>query len=310
MRFKWLTLAAVLLSVVLAYLLSGLVWDVRIEGNQTVSPTMVSKALSECGLSVGKSWRKIDTSDTEARLLGAMSELSWVNINRRGTVAYVTVAERSPSEPPKVANGGYANLVAATDCVIEGITVKHGRAEVKVGDTVKKGDILISGILPEASGGGFTYAEGSVIGRISEEISVEVARQYEKTVKKTEKTVSLAIKLFDFKLNIFKNYRNLHNECVIIKEIGTYSLLGGATLPLVSEAEIAVIYEQIPTEYTDHELVSVATARLNSLVAARLSSAVLYKLRTDGSFTETGYRMSSNAVFAEEVGRVLEFSLE
>ena len=309
-RYKVATALSLLVSLVLVTFLSGLVWDVRIDGNERLTDFSVEESLAECGFSVGKSWRRIDTSSVESRLLSEHPEISWVNINRRGTVAYVTVAESELPPNAEQVRRGYANVVASCDCIIEEITVHRGIAEVKRGDAVKRGDVLISGIIPDASGGGFTYADGTVVGRVEEKISVHVPREYEQRVKKSEKCVSLAVKLFDFRLNIFKNYRNFGREYVIIKEIGSYSLFGGARLPLETLTEHAVIYDTVTASYTDRELVSVAAARLDALVISRLSSATLYKLRTDGGFTDTGYEMYSIAVFAEEVGTPLEFSAQ
>lgn len=309
-KYKAITAVSLILSLLLVTLLSGLVWDVRIEGNEKLTDSSICNMLEGCGFSVGKRWRRIDTSSVESELLSGCPEISWVNINRRGTVAYVTVAESELPPDDRELRQGYANVVATCDCVIEEITVRRGIAEVKRGDAVKRGDILISGILPDASGGGFTYADGTVVGRVEERISVHVPREYERRVEKSEKRVSLAVKLFDFRLNIFKNYRNFGREYVIIKEIGSYSLFGGARLPLEILTERAVIYDTVAASYTDRELVSVAAARLDALVVSRLSSATLYKLRTDGGFTDSGYEMYSIAVFAEEVGTPLEFSAQ
>ena len=44
---------------------------------------------------------------------------------------------------------------------------------VKVGDVVKKGDLLISGVLPLELGGGFCTAQGEVKGRVADRVEVE-----------------------------------------------------------------------------------------------------------------------------------------
>ncbi len=309
-RYKALTAVSLLVSFLLVTYLSGAVWDVRIEGNTTLTDSSVRESLAKCGFSVGKRWHSVDTAAIEAKLLSECRSISWVNINRRGTVAYVTVSESDLPDEQGDSRTGYANIVATCDCVIEEITVVRGRAEVKRGDAVKRGDILISGIIPDASGGGFTYAEGSVIGRVEECISASVCREYAVRGEKSEKCAALSVKIFDFQLNIFKKYRNFGDEYVIIKEIDSFSLPGGARLPLQIFTERAIIYSTVPASYTDEELVRIAAARLDALTVSRLSSATLYRLRTDGGFTDMGYEMHSIAVFAEEVGTPLEFSAE
>ena len=51
--------------------------------------------------------------------------------------------------PKLTENGTYpCHIIAARDGVVRKIEVRTGIPLVKVGDTVKKGDILISGIIP------------------------------------------------------------------------------------------------------------------------------------------------------------------
>ena len=63
-------------------------------------------------------------------------------------------------------------------------------------------------------------------------------------------------------------------------------------------------------EYTDEELVRIATERLNAVTASRLASSDLIRIRTEGEFTDDGYLMSSDIVFLSDVGVSGEFEIE
>ena len=55
-------------------------------------------------------------------------------------------------------------------------------------------------------------------------------------------------------------------------------------------------------EYTDDEIVKLASARLNSLVTSRLVGCDLIKIKSNGNFTENGYYICSELTFLCQVG--------
>lgn len=311
-RNKYGIIIGVFISLIMCVLSENTVWDVRISGNDRLTDTYIIRELGECGLGIGDLWSNIDTSSLETSLLSRLDGISWININRRGSVAYVTVAEKEDgniySENEK--KGVYANIVAQADCVITEITVKRGSAQVKVGDSVKKGDVLIAGILPESAGGALCYAEGSVVGVMSDCVKVFVDRKYEKVIDKQEKIIEYTVKIFNFPINIFKKCGNSYQGCDIIENIKVFSHPNGSKFPLSIVTTYAEIKEIEEMEYSDDELVAVASNRLNSEVVTRLHGADLEKIRTYGTFVDEGYTMYSELVFSLEVGKTYEFEVD
>ena len=292
-----------LISIALCLFLSTLVWDIRVEGNLDLTDGEVILALSECGLEVGDFWGAVNRSKVETALLSLNPKVAWVNINRHGTVAYVRLIERTGKpQPIEQGNNSYSNIVATADCVIEEITVRRGIALVKPGDTVRKGDILVLGRLPDEFGGAFCAADASVIGRINERISLSLCRSEEKNSYIGRQIYSVTIKIFKFSLNIFKLYGNLTNECDIIENEIAYSLFNICKLPVSIKTVYLMKSESLTVNYTDDELVNIASKRLNSLTASRLESADLLRIKTDGEFTDEGYIISSDIVYLSEVG--------
>ena len=311
LKCKAAIFTALLVSFALALLSENTVWDVRVEGNERLPDAAVVELLSECDFAIGDFWFLNDRAEVESAVLSRCPDIAWINVNRRGSVAYVVIAEkaRDTSSEENEAKG-YSNVVAAVDCVIEEITVHSGVAMVKAGDAVKAGDLLIAGILPKESGGGFCHASGSVIGRMSDTVTVSVQREYETKTKIGEKLLAFDIKIFKLNANIFKRYGNLPEECDIIEEISTPSLLGKARLPVETRAQYLVEYEYSNATYSDTELVSIASARLNSATSSRLTMATLLRIKTTGEFTDDGYVMSNDITFTAEVGSDSPFTAE
>ena len=153
---------SLILTLILAVISSGLVWDVRISGNERLPDYVIENALSNVGFGVGTSWRSIDKNVIESELLIEREDIAWISVNRRGTVAYVEVIESENVGNREDAGPLYSNIVADRDGVVEEITVQSGVANVKIGDVVKKGDVLISGVVENESGTAFCRAQGYV----------------------------------------------------------------------------------------------------------------------------------------------------
>jgi similar to stage IV sporulation protein len=288
----------------LAFILSSLfVWDVRIDGNCETPDALIENELSEAGLSVGSPWFLLHLDKVESELLEKSESVGWISVNRRGHVAYVTVKEKN--EPPQAqgSEAVYSNVVATKDCVIDSIVVKKGMPMVKNGDSVKAGDILISGIIPSELGGGFVRAEGEVFGRTTETVGVFVAREETGTLYGEEVLQDKKINFFNFSINIFKNYRNSCNECVIIEETEESLILGKYRLPIQTVSTYSREKLRQSRIYTDSELVSIGKYRLECAKALRLYDAEIMRTVTDASLTEEGYRVESKVTVLRDVAR-------
>ena len=305
---KAVVILSLVISIALTALLSSVVWDIRISGNEEISEEAIEEGLSELGFDIGSFWCFTNRGKLESDFLLNNPEIAWINLNRRGTVAYIRVIENKTESPeieePKV---GYSNIVAKYDCVIEEITVKSGTAVVKVGDAVKKGDLLVAGVLPYESGGGFCYAEADVIGRVSDTLSAEIDRKYEKKDYRDRKLAKITLNFFNFSINIFKIYGNLTSECDIIKNEIKYLHQDRIELPFSVSISYIPIFDYETAEYTDEEIIKLVSDRLNFITVERLKEADLLKIKTSGEFIEDGYRMQSDILFLCKVGENIEF---
>ena len=308
-RHKYTLAVTLLITICFLFFISGVVWDVRISGNESMSDAEVLYALKENGFYVGKLWNKIDRSKIENKTLNSSNKIGWININRRGSVAYVEIIENKGTDSEKYTSKiKYSNIVATVDCVIEEISVTHGVAVVNVGDVVKKGDLLISGII--TADDGFCRAEGVVKGRMKDEITIETDRCYTEKVFLGDNLFSMSLNLFNFSINILKIYGNLPSECDIIEDVEEYSHFGEQKLPFSITKEYSKKYSTEEKIYSDNELVDVTSRRLEAATHSRLVGADLLRARTYGEFTDNGYRMTSELVFLADVGSEVEFTVE
>lgn len=301
-RNKWRVgaMVAILIVVGIFAFTSGYVWNIEISGNETVSTVEILDNLSSAGLDVGSRWRSVDRAKTERAILESYDKIAWININRRGNVAYVTVKERGVENQISM-QGSPSNIVAAADCVIEEITVISGIAMVKPGDTVKKGDLLISGVIPAELGGGFVVADGEVYGRLEERTEIFVARQEQEKRYQDEKLQNLEILIFDFNINIFKRYGNSLDDCVIIEEDKRLILFDEVVLPITIRAKYKKSYDIVDEIHSDDKLIKLAQSRLNQKRMLALSDSELLSIKNGGEFTDDGYCIWSDMIIIRNV---------
>lgn len=292
---------AMLSFLVLYVVLSGMVWDVRVEGNERLEDSEIVAKLAENGFKTGNRWRKLDKNAIETNTLSDFAELSWISINRRGTVAYVKVIESENVGKKEETAPKYSNILADRDAVIEEITVVRGVALVKPGDVVRKGDVLISGVIEVESGTVFCRAEGSVKGQSVSTVSAKIPRNslQKRQIKKS--IYSVCLKIFNFSVNIFKNYGICANSYDIIKDVREYALFGKYRLPVTIEKNYRSEYEEVMITYDESELVEMAREKTNETVDKEFRDCGIAKMKSFAEWESDFYVMYTEVVYVTEI---------
>ncbi len=140
-----------LIFVGMVYLLSSFIWTVEVYGNEKVPTQEIVESLSESGLKAGVWKPVINTETITNRMMISMQELAWISIDISGTRAIVEVAERV-KQPRIIEKDVPCNIVAAKDGIVDSIYVKEGTPIVDEGSTVKKGDLLVAGMVESKYG--------------------------------------------------------------------------------------------------------------------------------------------------------------
>ena len=168
-------------------ILGCFIWQVEIRGLQTIPEEEVRTALEELGVRKGVLRRDIDAREVERRLLIRLDKAAWVAVNLRGSRAVVEIMERVVPPDP-IDDHTPHNVVAAKPGFITYLEVYNGQPTVKVGDSVDRGEILVSGIMEDKKGRSRTvHARGKVLAQSREELRVEVT--YAQTQYRLRKVV-------------------------------------------------------------------------------------------------------------------------
>lgn len=147
-RRKMLPAGAVVFLVSL-YILSSFIWSVEVKSNRNLTlltERQILEAASATGLKRGVLKYKIDTNEIKELIERQFPQIGWAGIEIKGTRAIIEVVEKVLPDA-KHTDRHPGNIIAAKDGLIKEILVLVGEAKVVEGETVKKGDILISGVI-------------------------------------------------------------------------------------------------------------------------------------------------------------------
>lgn len=189
-RHRKMLAAGMIVCLCIIYGLSSFVWTVDVEGTEEIDPQRVLSELETLGIQPGVFKPHIDDMLIENQLIVRIPELSWASLEIRGSRAILRVKE-SVLPPDMVDKDTPCNIVAAKDGIIDKIIVLDGQEVAEPGQTVKKGQLLISGIIDHSDTIGVRYVHsmGQVIARTWYEEAVELSLKEpyrQKTGRKAE----------------------------------------------------------------------------------------------------------------------------
>ena len=142
-RYRKGIIVGLVIFIVFLSTMPRMVWSVEVCGNERVTTAEILSAAKEIGIKNGAKISSLDTENLRLDFLIKMPELSWSAINIEGSRVTIDVRERLSTE--LVEDKTPCNLVATADGIITKVYVKKGSAVVKVGDAVRKGDVIALG---------------------------------------------------------------------------------------------------------------------------------------------------------------------
>ena len=268
--------AGSILGIVLTVLSGFFVWSVDITGNVTMSEEEVLSALRECDFGVGSYLPALQIRKLENRILMASDRIGWISIYPDGTVARVQIIEHKAPDAPMEDRKRPANLIAAADGQIEYVELYRGNCMVQIGQAVKKGELLVSGLYDsQTEGFRYTRAAGNVMARTEHTYRVEIPLVGEEKVLGEVETDEMILHFFNFSMKIFKNSRNLPSTCDIIKNEIELPNSGKNRLPF-SVTQICRQPYVMQTVYrTEEEALALCYEELERTLSALSDSAQL-----------------------------------
>lgn len=271
------------------YILSLFVWEVKVTGEDKLVAESVLKQIETNYVSLGTLKSHIDCSELEEALRKDFDEISWISCELKGTglTVYLEEGMAPKKKDNEIING---DIVASKDALITKMITREGTPMVKVNDTVKKGDILISGTIyiyddnNEVMETSYIAADGDVYGTTVYEYEDYVDLKYYQKVysKKSKKHITLYF--MDYCLTPYIPKMS-------DKDYDTYTQIHKARifdnfyLPLGYKSIKRTPYTLEAKEYSEADAKAILTKRLNKKIK---------------SFKEKGVEIIENDVTIEK----------
>ena len=288
---------------------SKFVWQINVTGNDTLTENEVISELEDSGFHIGTYIPNIDYKDLHNKILLSSEKISWISINITGNVANVSIKEKL--EEKTKADTGYTNIVSKYDGQIVSISVLEGEKQIYIGDVVKKGDLLISGIIDSKSQGvRYVQANGIVKAYVNKNIQVKIP--FTDTTKSytgntyTEKT----LKIFNYFIKFSLKYRNYSAICDTIEKTEQITLFNSIKLPIYIVTVKHYEYEHVKKDYTKEQAVDLAFTELRKEMDKALSSAELISKSIETSYDDKYFYIDCKLHCIEDIGSTVEFEVQ
>lgn len=217
---NFIMIMCLIFAIVLIYSLSHIIFSVDIIYNDQEIVNILKKELDKYDIKKFKI--KKDTKYLEEVKKKILSDnkdiLEWIEIEESGTKYIVKLVERKKESSSN--DYEFQSIVATKDAIITSIKASSGEKIKKVGEYVKKGELIISGILTKPDGTNiYTKAKGTVYGEVWYKINVEYPLYYqeEKVTGRSKNVLSLYFlnkKVSLFSYHKYKQFK-LESESIL-----------------------------------------------------------------------------------------------
>lgn len=220
----------------------NIVWEIDVSGNDTVLADEIISEMDSLGFKVGSYIPSIDIDKLQVDFLQSDRRFAWVAVNLFGTHATIEVRE-TMEKPFTLDNDTPHNLIAAEDGIIESVDIYSGTKQVNVGEAIKCGELLASGIVEVGDGFKLIHARGTVYANVGREIHIEVPLCKTEKIYGERRVCELTLKILGFSFKIFKSNGNLPINCDIIESERNVCFFGRFEVPIK-------VVETVEREYT------------------------------------------------------------
>ncbi len=242
-----------MLSIIFLYFLSNIILSVDVIYNDSEVVDLIKKELAKYDIKKYEKKKSYEYLDkVKERILNDNKDtLEWLEIEESGTKYIVRLVERK--KETKQNEYQYQSVVASKDATIASIKAYSGEKVKQVNEYVKKGDVIISGILTKPDGTNlYTKAKGSVLGEVWYKVSVEYPLYYkeERVTGKNKSVILICFLNKEIPIFPYKKYKQFKRQ--------SRSLIENNFIPFKITKE--KLYEVIIKEdiYTNEEAIQKA----------------------------------------------------
>lgn len=259
-----------LVIAILIFVLTRYIWNIEINGLVNISKKEILETLKNNGLDIGKRIGEINTEEIINQIRVERNDIAWIGIDLKGTNAIINIVE-AEEKPEIIDESKVCNIIAKKDGIITKINVQKGTGRVLSGDTVKKGDVLVEGIMEgKYTGNRYVNSQADVLAKVwyTKEKTLPLVQEYYTQTKNVQNKYQININ--NFKINLNKGVSKFENYDTITtnKKIRLFSNL---YIPVEFIKISYIEKEKHIKEYTIEELTNELNKQLKNEIITQLN---------------------------------------
>ena len=268
-RKRKIFLISLIIIMMALYVSSNYVWNIEIQIEDNLQLENIDQDIKQSGLEIGKRKSEINTQEIVNKIRLKRDDISWIGINLDGTNAIVKVV-KAKEAPELIDENEYCNIVAKKGGIITQILAQNGTAQVKIGDEVEEGQVLIQGTM-EGKYTGIRYVHS--LGEVKAVVQYTKTQQFplseEQNVKTGNKETKYSIKFNNFQINFYKTLSKFKIYDTI-EENKKFRIFSNLYLPISVTKITNEELEKFSKEYTIEEATEKGTKQLEEQIEAEI----------------------------------------
>lgn len=252
-----------LLAFTFLHIMSLFVWNITIDGNLYYTDNVIISYLQENGIYTGCKMKDIGCDKLEQKIRKDFEEITWVSVEKSGTRLLVHVKENDGDKITETMQTP-SDIIASSDGVVESIITRCGTPLVKPGDTVKTGDVLVSGEIilyndaKEPVSNRYVYADADIMVKTSMQYEDTVQRNYMYKIYTGRKTEERIFSIMGRQLSLWVNFHKFE-KADYVTETNDLKLTEDFYLPVCIGIKTGFEYYTEEGFHTEEEITQILT---------------------------------------------------
>ena len=309
-RKRKIFLFSLIIIVTMLYISSNYIWNIEIQIEDNLQLENLEIDIKDAGLEVGVLKSNINTQEIVNKIRLKRDDISWIGISLEGTNAIVK-AVKAKEAPELINEKDYCNIIAKKGGIITQVIAQNGTAQVKIGDKVEEGQILIQGVMEgKYTGTRYVHSLGEVKAIVQYVKTQQIKLKEEQKIKTGNTEVKYRIKFNNFQINFYKTLSKFKIYDTI-EENKKFRIFSNLYLPISITKITNEELEKFSKEYTIEE----ATEKAAKQIEEQIESEIEEKqdiLGKNATVTETEeyleisvtYEVIENIGMQEKIGIV------